>query len=110
MVLTQTQENALLLIDDLIDDGIDVTNLRKELMNSTKYNYNAVRKRLERAFGSTKDSLIAYGLYEQVAEPSHLEIERCFYIDDEYIVSENKFISIVQHFGYKVSRIQKRGS
>ncbi|NRF01232.1 hypothetical protein HRF55_10550 [Bacillus subtilis] len=93
MVLTQTQENALLLIDDLIDDGIDVTNLRKELMGSTKYNYNAVRKRLERAFGGMKNSLIAYGLYEQVADPSHLEIERCFYIDDEYKVSENKFIS-----------------
>ncbi|MGF9973631.1 hypothetical protein ABEX76_12145 [Bacillus velezensis] len=93
MGITQKQENALLILDNLIDDGIDVTNLGKELINSTKYNYGTVRKRLERAFGSVKESLIAYGLYEQVAEPSRLEIERCFFIDGNYKVSENKFIS-----------------
>ncbi|CAF1897762.1 hypothetical protein [Bacillus subtilis] len=93
MDITQKQESALLLIDNLIDDGIDVTNLRKELLKSSKYSYHAVMRHLQRCFGSLQNALIAYGLYEQVAEPSHLEIESCFYIDDEYKVSENKFIS-----------------
>ncbi|MEC0399883.1 hypothetical protein U7118_07440 [Bacillus subtilis] len=92
MDITQKQESALLLIDNLIDDGIDVSNLRKELLKSSKYSYHAVMRHLQRCFGSLQNALIAYGLYEQVAEPSHLEIERCFYIDDEYKVSENKYI------------------
>lgn len=93
MDITQLQENALLLIDDLIDDGIDVTNLGKELVRSSKYSYHAVRKRLQRAFGSVENALIEYGLYDQVSEPSRLEIERCFYVDADYKVAENKFIS-----------------
>lgn len=84
MTLTEKQERALCVLDDLIDEGIDVTNLRQEIHLSNTYSYDAVRTRLRRAFGSVENALRAYGLYDQTAEPERLELERCFYIDQDY--------------------------
>lgn len=106
MTLTEKQERALCVLDDLIDEGIDVTNLRQEIHLSNTYSYDAVRTRLRRAFGSVENALRAYGLYDQTAEPERLELERCFYIDQDYRVSENRYKSEELKELYGISEIK----
>ncbi|MEK5298692.1 hypothetical protein [Bacillus sp. FSL R5-0659] len=83
------QEKALEVLDDLVESGVDLTKLRKEL--STK-KFNADRKRLYRAFGGLKESLIAYGLFDSTAVPSEIELNRCFSVDGDYRVVENNYV------------------
>lgn len=89
--MNNIQEKALSLIDDLIDDDVDVMNLGVSLRNHPKYNYESVRTRLKRSFGSVENALKAYGLFEKNGVPTRLELERCFSISDDYKVIENEW-------------------
>lgn len=83
------QENALKAMDELVESGIDLTRLHKEL-SPTKY--STIKRRLYRAFGGVEESLRAYGLFDYTGVPSELELNRCFSIDDDYRVVENIYI------------------
>lgn len=81
------KESLFKLLDEMIDRGIDVLNLRQEL---PKRNYDSVRKRFVRTFGSYNQALVEYGFYSTNGTPSEVEIARCFEITDKYEVVTNK--------------------
>ncbi|MCY9008322.1 hypothetical protein MOE50_04810 [Bacillus inaquosorum] len=100
------QEKALELLDDLIDAGIDVTKLRKELDGNKKFKYNSVKEKLRRGFGSIENALKAYGLHDPICSPTRLELERCLYIAEDYRIAENKHKSDELKELYNISDIQ----
>ncbi|WP_459198762.1 hypothetical protein [Bacillus subtilis] len=100
------QEKALELLDELIDAGIDITSLRKELIKHTEFKYGSVKNCLSRGFGSIKNALKAYGLYDPIGTPARLELERCIYISDDYRVVENRRKSYELKELYNISDIQ----
>lgn len=88
-MFNEQQERALELMDILVDFGIDITNIRKEL---TQKGYESTRKRLTRAFGSVRNALTAYGLLpHSPGNPSEFELNRCFLVDDDYRVVQNEY-------------------
>lgn len=92
------QKSCIKLLDELVERGVDITNLGKEL---PKNEYHRVRKRMYRAFGTGENALKAFGLYDINGEPSDYELYRCFYIDDNYEVKENAHeISLVSDIYY----------
>lgn len=80
-----------MLIDDLIEDGIDVMQLGKSLKGNSKYNYETVRTVFRRSFGSVHAALKSYGLFESNGIPNGLELERCCYITSDYKVMVNRY-------------------
>ncbi|MFK4304283.1 hypothetical protein ABH892_004423 [Paenibacillus sp. RC254] len=86
------KERVLSKIDELIDRGIDVTNISKEL--SAK-EYGSIRKQALRSFGSYTQALREYGLYECNGTPSEVELQRCFEITDDFRVVETADVTHV---------------
>ena len=86
--MTPEQERCIEVLDDLVENGVDIERLSSELPWNE---YRALSRRINRAFGRIKDALIAFGLSESNAVPSEYELYRCFYIDEKYNVSVNKF-------------------
>lgn len=88
--MDKKQEKCLIILDKLVDNGIDIEHLRRELPEKK---YHTLRKRLIRAFGSTKDALAAFGLndYDDTILPTEFELNRCYYIDEYYKVRVNEY-------------------
>ncbi|MBR8661190.1 hypothetical protein [Brevibacillus sp. NL20B1] len=84
----EKKERCFQIIDGLIDRGIDVANLGKEL---PPREYNTIRIRLIRTFGSVRQALIEYGIFEPNGMPTGVELARCFFIDETYKVVENQY-------------------
>lgn len=82
------QERCIELLDGLVERGVDLQKLSKELPEKE---YANIRKRASRAFGSYKNALIAFGLFDEVGTPTEIELYRCFYIDDFYKVQVNQY-------------------
>ncbi|MCY8047590.1 hypothetical protein MOC17_16095 [Bacillus haynesii] len=108
MMTKKEQEKALFLLDELIDAGVDVSKLRKELSDREEYNYGSVKQHLRRGFGSIRKALEAYGIYDQICEPNQLELQRCFYVSEDYRVLENKYKSEELKELYNISNTQFR--
>lgn len=70
-------------LDELIDRGINVTNISKELPS---LEYNAFRKQAVRAFGSYAQALAEYGINDANGTPTSVEMARCFEINGSYEV------------------------
>ncbi|MGI1828715.1 hypothetical protein ACRPLG_02465 [Bacillus safensis] len=88
-MFNKNQEAAISVMDVLVEDGVDLTRLSKEL--SLK-EYSRVKKRLNRAFGSINEALRAYGLLSTIpGNPSEFELNRCFLVDDDYRVVQNDY-------------------
>ncbi|MCM3205682.1 hypothetical protein [Paenibacillus illinoisensis] len=79
------KERVFKRIDALVDAGIDVSNLRREL---PQREYDAVRKQAVRTFGSYEQALREYGIGEPVGKPSETELFGCFEITEQYVVIE----------------------
>jgi len=82
------QKACLEILDSLVEKGVDITNLSKEL---PRKEYNAVRKRITRAFGSVQTALKEFGLYETNGNPCEYELYRCFSINEIYKISKNEY-------------------
>lgn len=81
----ETKERFFAEIDHIIDRGIDVTKISREL---SAREYNALRKRAIRTFGSYAQAIVEYGINDANGAPSETEIARCFEINEEYEVVE----------------------
>lgn len=79
----EAKERFFDILDELIDEGIDVENLSK---NVDKKRYDSIRKRAVRAFGSYRNALREYGIYKPASYPTQLEVNRCFRITKNYSV------------------------
>lgn len=92
-VIDEKKERCFIILDELSDEGFDLTRLHKELNPLDEKRYSRVRKRLSRVFGSVDQALKEYGLVEEslYAEPTSLELYRCFYISDTYEVVANTY-------------------
>lgn len=84
--MNKDQIKCLELLDSLVENDVDITNLAKEI---PALEYHALRKRLYRAFGSQERALEAFGLFDKNGTPAEYELYRCFYIDDNYEVVPN---------------------
>lgn len=86
-------EKCFEVIDELIDEGVDVLNLRS---NVSDRRYESIKRKLSRYGGGIRNVLINYGFFELdnqdrgVYLPTKLEIERCFYISHDYRVLINE--------------------
>ena len=81
--IVNSKERMFNEIDDLIDRGVDVFRLRSEL---STIEYERLRKRAARSFGSYAKALAEYGLCEDSRMPTDVELARCFEINAEYEV------------------------
>lgn len=79
------KERVFSQIDDLIDSGIDVARISKEL---PPREYDALRHQSKRAFGGYWDALREYGITNRSGIPIDVELYRCFVITENYIVKE----------------------
>ncbi|UNL92827.1 hypothetical protein CPY53_04305 [Paenibacillus polymyxa] len=79
-------------IDELIDRGVDVTNISQEL---SIREYDSIRKQAVRAFGSYAQALREYGLYDCNGTPNELELQRCFEITEDFRVVETADVAYV---------------
>lgn len=70
-------------IDQLIDRGVDVSNISRELPAKE---YDSLRKQAARAFGSYAQALAEYGINDTNGTPADVELARCFDITDNYEV------------------------
>ncbi|WP_434750186.1 hypothetical protein [Paenibacillus amylolyticus] len=87
------KERVFKRIDALIDAGIDVTRISKEL---AQRECRAIRKQAERVFGSYKQALMEYGIGGAIGKPSETELFGCFEITDNYEVVETPNASYVR--------------
>ena len=86
------KERCFQILDELADEGFDLTNLSKDLKISDRKRLERVRKRMVRVFGSVNQALIEYGFNldgNMAAVPTSLELYRCYYISDTYEVLAN---------------------
>jgi len=79
------KEKVLSQIDDLIDAGINVARISKEL---SPREYDALRHQSKRAFGGYWDALREYGIDSCAGRPLDVELYRCFEIAENYVVKE----------------------
>lgn len=86
------KERVLKQVDELIDRGVDVTNIAQEL---SQREYNRIRKQAVRAFGSYEQALREYGLYDCNGTPSEIELQRCFEITEDFGVAETADVTHV---------------
>jgi len=101
--LEEKKEKCFKLIDDMIDEGIDVMRLGISLRGNKKYVYSGIRRRFQRVFGSVKQALIEYGIYDSNGIPTKLELLRCFYIDENYSVKVNPYEKVILCDSYFIS-------
>lgn len=79
------KERVFRKIDELIDVGIDVKRISKEL---PAREYDALRHQSKRAFGGYLDALSEYGIDRCAGSPLDVELYRCFEIAENYVVKE----------------------
>jgi hypothetical protein len=79
------KEKVFSQIDDLIDAGVNVARISKEL---PAREYDALRHQSKRAFGGYWDALREYGIESCAGRPLDVELYRCFEIAENYIVKE----------------------
>lgn len=79
------KERVFSQIDDLIDAGINVARISKEL---PPREYDALRHQSKRTFGGYWDALREYGIDNYVGRPLDVELYRCFEITENYVVKE----------------------
>ncbi len=82
------QSRCLEFLDDLVERGVDITNLSKELPEKE---YHSARKRIHRAFGTMEKAIEAFGLTETNGYPEDYELYRCYYINDKYEIVTNEY-------------------
>lgn len=81
-------EKAIARLESYIDRGVDITRLSKELSDSE---YQSFRKYVSRDSGLAISELVDNYLKAASWSPSKIDLERCFYISDDYKVSINEF-------------------
>ena len=90
-MVSEKKERCFVILDELIDDGIDVERLGEELKGSERYNYNTIRVRLRRTFGSVEKALEEYGINKSSSTPHYNEIYGCFRLDGGFKIYLDEF-------------------